>query len=96
MGDPLISKLEDETLASLDLWRLLARNSQERANHEAIIFNGRRLSYAEIFSRSEALAAGLFKFGLRKGDKLALIMPNWPEFVITYFAAARLGWCLIL
>ncbi len=82
-------------LYSSNIWQLLAQNKETNGSREAIVLNGHRLTFAEVISRAEKLAAGLFKMGLRKGDKLALLMPNWPEFVIAYFAAARLGAILI-
>ncbi|NWJ95240.1 MAG: long-chain-fatty-acid--CoA ligase [Chloroflexi bacterium] len=77
------------------MWQLLAKNAEEQPEREAVALGGRRLSYGEITAQAERLAAALYKHGLRKGDHLALIMPNWPEFIIVYFATARLGAVLV-
>ena len=37
------------------------------------------------------MAAGLRSLGVRVGDRIAVQLPNWPEYVLTYFALARLG-----
>ena len=52
---------------------------------------GARISYRELAGRVVRLAAGLAAQGVRPGDRVALLLGNRPEFVVTLFAAARLG-----
>ncbi|HKJ03663.1 MAG TPA: class I adenylate-forming enzyme family protein, partial [Longimicrobiales bacterium] len=49
------------------------------------------LTYGEVDSRSDALAAALANLGVERGDRVALVLPACPEFVISLFAAAKLG-----
>ncbi len=49
------------------------------------------LTYAEVEGRAEALAAALGQLGVEAGDRVALVLPACPEFVVTFFAAAKLG-----
>ncbi|HEX9776324.1 MAG TPA: AMP-binding protein [Actinomycetota bacterium] len=49
------------------------------------------LSYRELFQRGQNLAGALHGLGLRKGDVLAMEMPNWIEGCVTYLACAALG-----
>ena len=49
------------------------------------------LSFAEVDDQAEALAASLANLGTGAGDRIALVLPAWPEFVVTVFAAAKLG-----
>ncbi|NMG39719.1 AMP-binding protein [Chelativorans sp. ZYF759] len=53
------------------------------------------LSYADLHRRSDALAASLLARGIRKGAHVALMMPNGPEFVLSWFALAKLGAVLV-
>lgn len=53
------------------------------------------LSYGEVDSRSEALAAALAGLGVEAGDRVALILPNCPEFVVSLFAVAKLGGVIV-
>lgn len=53
------------------------------------------LTYAELFSRADRLAAGLAARGARKGDRVAFYLGNRPEFVIAYLAVIRLGAVLV-
>lgn len=49
------------------------------------------LTFAEVESQAEALAAGLASLGVDQGDRIALILPSCPEFAVSLFAAAKLG-----
>lgn len=56
-----------------------------------LLFGEEVLSYGQLESRAEALAAGLHSLGVGSGDRIALILPCRPEFAIAFFAAAKLG-----
>ena len=49
------------------------------------------LSYAEVDDQAEALAASLANLGIGAGDRIAVLLPAWPEFVVAVLAAAKLG-----
>jgi fatty-acyl-CoA synthase len=51
----------------------------------------RRLTYAQVSAEASALASGLAALGIEQGDRLAVDLPNWPEWVIALLASARLG-----
>lgn len=57
--------------------------------------DGITLSYADLDRRSDTLAAALLARGIRKGAHVALMMPNVPEFVLSWFALAKLGAVLV-
>jgi fatty-acyl-CoA synthase len=78
------------------LWTLLDEMAARRGDSEALLAfddaeNEVRLSYAEVAERSRALSDGLLRIGVRRGDRVAILMTNLPEFVDLYFAAARIG-----
>ena len=52
-------------------------------------------TYQQVHQAADRLAAGLQRLGLKRGDRLAIILPNSPEFVISLFAAARSGLMLV-
>jgi fatty-acyl-CoA synthase len=56
-----------------------------------VAFEDRRLTYAQVDAQADALAAALHELGIEAGDRIALTLPNWPEFVVAAFAAAKLG-----
>ena len=49
------------------------------------------LTYDQVAEQSRRLAAGLVAFGVRPGDRVGLLMANYPEFVPLKFAIARAG-----
>jgi malonyl-CoA/methylmalonyl-CoA synthetase len=53
------------------------------------------LSYAALFARVDALAAGLAARGVTQGDRVAFFLGNRPEFVIAYLAVIRLGAAMV-
>ena len=53
--------------------------------------NGESCSYADVERQASALAAGLRGLGLQPGDRLAIILPNVPQFVLSIFAVAKAG-----
>ena len=65
--------------------------AQQRPRHTALIFKGERISYGELEWRSDALARALIANGLKKGDRVALIMPNTPQYVIAEFGVWKAG-----
>jgi acyl-CoA synthetase (AMP-forming)/AMP-acid ligase II len=58
---------------------------------EFLVFQDQVVTFGQVEARSEALAASLFSLGLEAGDRVALILPPRPEFVVAMFAAAKLG-----
>ncbi len=88
-------KIDYSEVKALDLWQMLARTARNWPRREALVSGPNRYNFEQVLDRAERCAAGLYFHGLRKGDRLALIMPNWAEFVIAYFAVARLGAVLV-
>ncbi len=49
------------------------------------------VSFGDVDDQSDALAASLANLGIEPGDRIALLLPPWPEFAVSVFAAAKLG-----
>jgi cyclohexanecarboxylate-CoA ligase len=50
-----------------------------------------RFTYREMARLADRIAVGLTRLGIGRGDVVAMQMPNWPEFTLTYLACARIG-----
>ncbi|HEX77741.1 MAG TPA: long-chain-fatty-acid--CoA ligase [Dehalococcoidia bacterium] len=61
----------------------------------AVIFEGKRFSFAETSQRVNRLANALAKLGVVKGDRVAILQVNCNQYLETYFAAAKLGAVLV-
>jgi len=80
----------------MTLHQLLDETAQRFPDHTAIIFPGAlrdayRLSYRELNQQANRLANALVDLGVKKGDRVALLMPNCPQFVISYYAVLKAG-----
>ncbi len=71
-----------------DVLRCKAADTPDRT---FLLFADRRLSFAQVDHRSDALAAALHELGIGRGDRIAIDLPNWPEFIISLFAITKLG-----
>jgi len=71
--------------------QLFEKLSHKYANNISIIFNEQGFTYNQINIASNRLAQGLMDIGFRKGDRIALILPNYVQFPICYFALLKIG-----
>ena len=62
-----------------------------RPSHTAMIYKGTSISYNKLDELSNAFANALISMGVKKGDRVALVMPNIPQFVIAEFGAWKVG-----
>jgi long-chain acyl-CoA synthetase len=69
----------------------IARAARFFPEKDAILFEGRRLTYAELDRAANRLAHALAAHGIARGACVALYLPNIPEFAIAYLAAVRIG-----
>ncbi len=69
----------------------IRRLATARGPHPLMIHEGRRLSYAAAERESGELAVSLLAAGVGKGTRVAVWMPNGPDWVIAWLAAARIG-----
>ena len=70
---------------------VLAHRATSEPEREFLLFRDDVVTYGQIDSRAEALAASLQHLGIERGDRVALLLPAWPEFVVSMFAAAKIG-----
>jgi len=73
------------------LFNFLKETSEKYPNNTAIVYYDKEITYKELNLFSEIFAAALSDLGVKKGDKVALFLPNVPQFVISYFGAIKIG-----
>ncbi|MFN8530761.1 MAG: long-chain fatty acid--CoA ligase [Anaerolineae bacterium] len=103
---PWLKRYDPGTPTSLEpypnttLHQLLRDSAKKHPNNLAIVTQshipifGRPiggLTYAQLDAQTDALAAALVDKGLKKGDRVAIVMPNTAAFVIAYFAILKAG-----
>lgn len=75
----------------MNVGSLLPRHARYRPDHLAVVCGEHRLTFRELEVRVNRVANALAGLGLRKGDKLAIVLPNCLELLEVYRAAALLG-----
>ena len=81
----------DYPFPEVPLTRLLDDAAASFPGRVALAFLGNELTYRELKDAVDHLAAGLAGLGVRKGDRVALVLPNCPQNVLTVYAVLRLG-----
>jgi fatty-acyl-CoA synthase len=76
---------------SRTLGDLLDETARTRPDAEAVIFRDRRLTYGALRAASDELARALLAAGVRRRDRVAVLLPNRPEWLVAAFAAAKVG-----
>jgi len=72
----------------LDYLKALAA---EHGDRPALLFKGATVSYARLEAESDAFGAALAAMGVSKGDRVALVLPNCPQFLIAEFGVWKAG-----
>lgn len=71
------------------IYELLDRSAQKYPDNILTIFYGNTLTYKQIKEFSDSLAYNLKKRGLRNGDRVALLLPNFPGYIISYYGILK-------
>src|SRR5215468_8933194 len=93
---PWLNSYQEGVPAHLDIpdkplpW-LLDQAARLHPNYTAITFYGTKITYAQLSNLANRFAIGLQRLGLQKGDRVALALPNIPQFPIAFFGALRAG-----
>ncbi len=69
----------------------IADSAREHPDHPAILFKGLRVTYGQLERLSDAFAVALAGLGVKKGDRVALLLPNSPQFIIAELGAWKAG-----
>lgn len=94
---PWLSHYDEAVPASLapypshTLLHYISETASQRPEHPAAIFRGARLTYSQLEQQSDAFAAALLSLGVKKGDRVALVLPNCPQFLIAEIGAWKVG-----
>lgn len=70
---------------------LLAGSARRCPERPAIRFYGRAVSYRDLNDAVDRFAAALIALGIRKGDRVSVLLPNCPQFVIALYGGLRAG-----
>lgn len=80
-----------EPYPAISVFGMLEASTRRHPEAPAIAWFGRKLTFRELLAETERCSAALAGLGVGRGDRVALVMPNCPQYVIAYYAIARLG-----
>ena len=81
----------DDDIERRVLPKILRHQAELLGDKPFLTIGTRTASFAEMETRSNRLAHGLRRLGIQQGDRVALLLPNCFEFVVTWFAVSKLG-----
>jgi long-chain acyl-CoA synthetase len=73
------------------LFEILRKTAKAYPEKTAIVYADREISYKELDVLSDQFASALAGLGVEKGDRVAIYLPNTPQFIIAYYGAAKAG-----
>lgn len=79
------------TPRSRTLGALVDEMAAARPHADAVVFRDERWSYGALAARVDEIARALLASGVRRGDRVAVLLGNRPEWLLTLFAASRIG-----
>ncbi len=82
-------------MPALHLAELFQERVRFHPEREFVVIGGQRLSYGQVDGMAAGLAASLSELGLARGNRMAIDLPNWPEWIVALLAGARLGVTLV-
>ncbi len=94
---PWVKNYDEGVPAEIDipeipLFKLLDDSAEKFPKRTAFYFFGRRVSYSEFKRAADSFAKALYEnWGVGKGDRVALFLPNTPQFAIAYYGAIKTG-----
>ena len=79
------------TYPHIPLYHLLDETAAKHPANTCTNFFGRRLTYQQIKGLSDRFAASMRSLSIRKGDRVVLLLPNSPQFLVAYYGLLKAG-----
>jgi len=73
------------------LYELMRSTAAANPNKQALDFLGKRMSYGELWEATRRFARGLQDLGVKPGDRVSIMLPNTPQFVIAFYGTLLAG-----
>jgi long-chain acyl-CoA synthetase len=70
---------------------ILKKTAEKYPNNISAVYFDKGITYKDLDTYTDKLATALSKLGVKKGDKVAIFLPNIPQFIISYYATLRIG-----
>ena len=100
-GRPWLGHYDQDTAHTIPiplqpLFRFLESAADWVPRRIATVFYGKTLTYRQLEARTNQFARGLRELGVMAGDRVQIVLPNTPQFIIAYYAILKLGAVVVL
>ncbi len=85
----------DVEISKIPLYHFLLETAKNFPEKDAFIFFDRKTKFKELLTECKKFASFLEDKGIKKGDRVALLLPNTPHFVISYYGTLMVGGTLV-
>src|SRR5712672_491358 len=79
----------------MNVGRFLAHAAERDPAKPAFVWGSNVISYGQANARSDSVAGALQRFGLAKGERVGVLMPNCPQLLESMFATWKAGGCVV-
>lgn len=79
----------------MDVSGVLEQCTKKYGDKPAIVFRQEEITFAQLRDRVFSFSQSLLKLGVNPGDKVAIYLPNWPEYIVSYLAGWSIGACCV-
>ncbi len=79
----------------MNVVKVLEECAKTYAHKPAIIFRQQQISFIQLRDQVFALSRALLRLGVKPADKVAIYLPSWPEYILSYLAIWSLGACSV-
>lgn len=79
------------TYPKVPIFRFLEDSARKYPQNLALHFMGKEITYSQLSELVDRFAAGLARLGVKKGDRVALFLPNCPQCIIAYYGTLKAG-----
>ena len=80
-----------EPYPEMSAFGMLENAARKHPEATAVAWFGKKLTYRYLLAEVERCSAALAGLGVSKGDRVSLVMPNCPHYIVAYYATIRLG-----
>jgi long-chain acyl-CoA synthetase len=80
----------------IPIYSFLENSARKFPNRPATLYYGASLTYGEIWQQTKSFAANLKKIGIQKGDRVGVLLPNTPQFLIAFNAIHYIGGVVVI
>ena len=74
-----------------NLYKILEESAERHPDNTALVFLDKKITYKKLKDTADRLANGFLSLGLKKGDRIGVLLPNGPHFTMVFFALLKIG-----